>query len=153
MSIKTMIIDKDALTNPCIVHLIQDTDIEVNSTVKSVLEAEDTLKSCDVDIILINIDSLLGHSVYWIENILEAFPSLKVLMMVPDDHEMEDVLACLSVGAKGFVSINTESKLFLRSIKKVIEGEVWVPRTMVNQIIKTITHLESLNTEDKVKIA
>ena len=63
------------------------------------------------------------------------YPSLQVMMLSPDTNPLLIRLA-LEAGAKAWLSRHSDEKILSQALQSVIDGEVYVERTLMNALFK-----------------
>jgi len=63
------------------------------------------------------------------------YPALQVIMLSPDTNPLLIRLA-LEAGAKAWLSRHSDEKILSQALQSVIEGEVYVERTLMNALFK-----------------
>jgi DNA-binding NarL/FixJ family response regulator len=72
--------------------------------------------------------------------ILQKYPLTRVVLLVEEMDE-DEVLSCLSSGAKGYLEQHAFDKHLLKAIACVSQGEAWVERHMVAKLLDRLTWL------------
>lgn len=73
---------------------------------------------------------------------LSESPGTRVLVLSdPGRDTDEDVIGTLEAGARGFIDETELDRLLVKAVEKVTEGEAWVPRKMVVEILRRLVDL------------
>jgi len=65
---------------------------------------------------------------------------VRTILMTERDHET-DVVSALEIGARGVIAKGSDSAMFFRSIRKVMEGEYWISRASVGDLVSAVRRL------------
>ena len=69
-----------------------------------------------------------------------AESQVRTILMTDRDHET-DVVSLLEIGACGVVAKDSDSEMLFRGIRKVMEGEYWISRASVSELVRAVKRL------------
>lgn len=141
-NIKVMIVTQHAILGEGIKKILQSSkEITVVGSSAEVAEALSIIKDCKTDVMLIDLDMFKqGHMK--LLNYLKANQiSVKVLLLV-DQFEEQAILGLLSSGIYGYLTKWTSSDDMIKAIKVVNDGEMWVGRQVISNLINRPLHAE-----------
>ncbi|WP_133470573.1 response regulator [Paraglaciecola marina] len=105
----------------------------------SLLEAgslADTLKiieSTEVDLLLLDLHMPGSQDLFGLIHVRKLFPDLPV--MIISGLENKDIVSkVLNTGAMGFIPKTTSSEDIAKAVETVLQGDIWVPDTLVNEL-------------------
>lgn len=107
-------------------------------TLKEVAAAVDLAKP-DVDLILLDVRMPDSEGLQGMTKLLKRYPSTPVVA-ISGYAEKELVRQILACGASGFVSKNMELEEMLLVISKVLQGEVWMPEELRDELLALDEH-------------
>ena len=67
-------------------------------------------------------------------------PQLKTILLTDRGHET-DVVRALDIGACGVIAKGSPSEMLFRGIRKVMEGEYWISRASVGDLVSAVRRL------------
>ena len=65
---------------------------------------------------------------------------VRTILMTDRGHET-DVVSALEIGARGVIAKDSESEMLFRGIRKVMEGEYWISRSSVADLVRAVRRL------------
>ena len=65
---------------------------------------------------------------------------VRTILMTDRDHET-DIVSALEIGARGVIAKDAESEMLFRGIRKVMEGEYWISRSRVGDLVSAVRSL------------
>ncbi|MEP4102437.1 response regulator transcription factor, partial [Paraglaciecola sp.] len=105
----------------------------------SLLEAgslADTLKiieSTEIDLLLLDLHMPGSQDLFGLIHVRKLFPDLPV--MIISGLENKDIVSkVLNTGAMGFIPKTTSSEDIAKAVETVLQGDIWVPDTLVNEL-------------------
>lgn len=155
--IRVLLVDDHSLFRSGVKALIQrDEGIEVTGEGGNALEGIDLARSLRPDVVLMDISMPGIKGTKAIEALLEAAPSVNLLMLTVSENE-NDLFDAIKAGAKGYILKNIEPEDLIRSIKRVAGGEAVISGTLTgkimdefrNMIIQKEEHKEVLTPREK----
>lgn len=155
--IRVLLVDDHSLFRSGVKALIQrDEDIEVIGEGGNALEGIELARSLRPDVVLMDISMPGIKGTKAIQALLEAAPSVNLLMLTVSENE-NDLFDAIRAGAKGYILKNIEPEDLIRSIKRVAGGEAVISGTLTgkimdefrNMIIQKEEHKEVLTPREK----
>ncbi len=80
------------------------------------------------------------------------YPELPILVLSPSPS-LEEELAMLKVGARGYCSQDINAELFRKAVERVQQGEIWITRKLIPRLIEEIATLNQRNVESRYSVA
>ena len=96
-------------------------------------EAQATLATTEVDVIVFDVDGERPHLLVLIEKI-KRLSSAKILLVTGQDEGSLSADVA-SLGTCGVIDRHTTAELLLRALEKVYEGQVWLKRAMTGRLV------------------
>ncbi len=90
----------------------------------------------DITLLKINAGEDTGLDV--IPNLLEAWNHTRIILITATD-DFQTCSQAIQKGVLGVVAMTQPPKALVKAIKKVYDGEVWIERLMMAQILKTMS--------------
>lgn len=155
--IRVLLVDDHSLFRSGVKALIQrDEDIEVVGEGGNALEGIELARSLRPEVVLMDISMPGIKGTKAIQALLEAAPSVNLLMLTVSENE-NDLFDAIRAGAKGYILKNIEPEDLIRSIKRVAGGEAVISGTLTgkimdefrNMIIQKEEHKEVLTPREK----
>jgi DNA-binding NarL/FixJ family response regulator len=103
----------------------EESDLEVIGVSRSATEARPQISKCAPDIVLVELH-MSGQSGL---DLLRDLPTLSVRSRAVATAEVEsrsEIVEAMRLGAKGFLLKQTGLDLFVKCLRKVYEGEIWL---------------------------
>jgi DNA-binding NarL/FixJ family response regulator len=92
-----------------------------------------SLAGCTADVVLLDLDLDREGGSSVIRRITEASPAAKVLATTAL-HDPERHREALAAGARGLVTKDRPSEIFVRAVHKVYDGELWFERRLLETV-------------------
>lgn len=130
------LVDDHPIVRQGLIKLIeQETGLEVCGESGSVSAALEALKQLSPDVILVDISLEDSNGLELIKLVEDL--GLQIPMLVLSMHD-ESLYAehALRAGASGYVMKQAASNTLIQAIEKVLEGEIYVSKTMSSQMLK-----------------
>jgi DNA-binding NarL/FixJ family response regulator len=130
------LVDDHPIVRQGLIKLIEQEDgLEVCGEAGSVSEALEALKKLGPDVILVDISLEDSNGLELIKMVDDL--GLQIPMLVLSMHD-EALYAehALRAGASGYVMKQAASNTLIQAIGKVLDGEIYVSKTMSNQMLK-----------------
>lgn len=130
------LVDDHPIVRQGLIKLIeQEKGLEVCGEAGSVMDALEAIKKSDPDVILVDISLEDSNGLELIKSIDDL--GLKIPMLVLSMHD-EALYAehALRAGASGYVMKQAASNTLIQAIGKVLEGEIYVSKTMSSQMLR-----------------
>ena len=141
-NIKVMIVTQHAILGDGIKKILQNSkEITVLGSSAEVAEALSIIKDCKTDVMLIDLDMLKQEHMKFFNYLKTNQISVKILLLV-DQFEEQTILGLLSSGIYGYLTKWTSSDDMIKAIKIVNDGEMWVGRQVISNLINRSLHVE-----------
>lgn len=146
--IKILLIDDHSLFRSGLKFLLNNQeDIEVIGEAQNGSEGIKLAQKLNPDIILLDLDMPRMGGKETLQNLLNINPDLNVLILtVSEDNE--DLIQCMTLGAKGYLLKNINTDFLLDSIHKVYEGNNILSPAMISTLIDQFRPNEKEKDED-----
>jgi DNA-binding NarL/FixJ family response regulator len=119
-------------------------DFEVIGQAGTVAEARTLIGKTNPDILLLDV-KLPGHNgLDLLREMPEVSPQSKTIVIAGVELE-EDVVEAMRLGARGFLTKNCPTDLFLKCIRKVHTGEVWLDGRMTDAVLGALSGSQGNN--------
>lgn len=133
---QVFLVDDHPIVRQGLIKLIEQEDgLEVCGEAGSVTEALEALKNLGPDVILVDISLEDSNGLELIKMVDDL--GLQIPMLVLSMHD-EALYAehALRSGASGYVMKQAASNTLIQAIEKVLDGEIYVSKTMSSQMLK-----------------
>lgn len=114
-------------------YLNRDKNVKVVAEAADGEELLELVKTVDVDLILLDIDMPKMNGMTAIRHIKELKPNVKVLMLTMHPEELY-LLATKKLGASGYISKDTEPRMILKAIRKIMGGGEYFNREIIKRV-------------------
>lgn len=130
------LVDDHPIVRQGLIKLIEQEDgLEVCGEAGSVSEALEALKTLGPDVILVDISLEDSNGLELIKLVDDLGMQIPMLVLSMHDEALYAEHA-LRAGASGYVMKQAASNTLIQAIEKVLEGEIYVSKTMSNQMLK-----------------
>jgi DNA-binding NarL/FixJ family response regulator len=119
-------------------------DFQVVGHVGSVAEAKPLLMKLGPDILLLDL-KLPGASGFDLLRELPEVSSRTKAIVVAGAQVEEEVVQCMRMGARGFLVKQCPTELFLKCIRKVHAGEIWLDGRMTEAVLGALSGKQGEN--------
>jgi DNA-binding NarL/FixJ family response regulator len=116
----------------------QDRRIEVIGEAETLLDATHLVRRLRPNIVLFNLASGAERELEEIPGVLTALTEVRVLVLTGTPDTFTDRRA-VKLGALGLVSKQAEPELLIKAIQKVYEGEAWLDRCTMANVLTEIS--------------
>jgi DNA-binding NarL/FixJ family response regulator len=89
-------------------------------------------------ILFIHLDPSGSESLTLIEALNRECPDTFIVVLTDESVQEERILQALANGARGYLSHEADSSYFLKAVRVVDDGEIWVPRRMLGLIMDKV---------------
>ena len=128
--------DDHPIVRQGLIKLIEQEDgLEVCGEAGSVSEALEALKNLGPDVILVDISLEDSNGLELIKIVDDLGMQIPMLVLSMHDEALYAEHA-LRAGASGYVMKQAASSTLIQAIEKVLNGEIYVSKTMSNQMLK-----------------
>lgn len=91
-------------------------------------------------ILFVNLDLSVERECALLEALHRTCPETLVLLLTDKSVQEEQVIQALASGARGCLSHETDPFYFLKAVRVVDRGEIWVTRRMLGKIMDRVLH-------------
>ncbi len=156
-TIRVFVAEDHAVVRAGLIALITSEDgLEVVGQAGDGLEALEKVRTCEPDVILMDLSMPKLDGIGAITAIRQEFPRVRVLVLtsyVEDDK----VFAALKAGALGYLLKESSPDDLLRGIRAVHRGESWLHPAIALKLVRELTEpqaapLENLLTERELEV-
>lgn len=136
---KILIADDHALFREGIAHILKPLDDEViiieTSDVEQILKV--AAQQNDIDLMLIDLYMPGRNGFEALEILSKQYPTLPVVILSASNNK-QDMQKAISLGAMGYIRKNSSGSVMLNALRLVIEGEIYIPSSMMRSNEKQI---------------
>jgi DNA-binding NarL/FixJ family response regulator len=91
-------------------------------------------------ILFVNLDLSIERECALLETLQRTCPETLVLLLTDKSVQEEQIIQALANGARGCLSHETDPLYFLKAVRVVDRGEIWVTRQMLGKIMDRVLH-------------
>ncbi|SET53933.1 hypothetical protein SAMN05216412_10815 [Nitrosospira multiformis] len=91
-------------------------------------------------ILFVNLDLSIERECALLEALHRTCPETLVLLLTDKSVQEEQIIQALANGARGCLSHETDPFYFLKAVRVVDRGEIWVTRQMLGKIMDRVLH-------------
>jgi DNA-binding NarL/FixJ family response regulator len=91
-------------------------------------------------ILFVNLDLSVERECALLEALHRTCPETLVLLLTDKSFQEEQVIQALANGARGCLSHEADPFYFLKAVRVVDRGEIWVTRRMLGKIMDRVLH-------------
>ena len=91
-------------------------------------------------ILFVNLDLSIERECALLEALHRTCPETLVLLLTDKSVQEEQVIQALANGARGCLSHEADPFYFLKAVRVVDRGEIWVTRQMLGKIMDRVLH-------------
>jgi DNA-binding NarL/FixJ family response regulator len=91
-------------------------------------------------ILFVNLDLSIERECALLEALHRTCPETLVLLLTDKSVQEEQVIQALANGARGCLSHEADPFYFLKAVRVVDRGEIWVTRRMLGKIMDRVLH-------------
>ena len=113
-----------------ILYLNRDKEVEVVGEASDGEELLRLLPDIDVDIIFLDIEMPVKNGMAALRDIRKIKPNVKVLMVTMHPEELYG-LAARKLGANGYITKNTEPRMILKAVRRIMAGQEYFNREIL----------------------
>lgn len=131
--------------------LIGEAAIIIVAQASSTIEILDSIYNDQPDLLIIDaINGTQATNLKRIEIVHKAFPDVKVLLII-DKHDECKELIVLRMGVRGIISESADQSEFIRSIKSVYSGKLWIRQYILEKFVLDLLPKLEFNEEPENK--
>jgi two-component system, NarL family, nitrate/nitrite response regulator NarL len=118
--------------------LQREVDMHVVGEAGNGTEALKLANELKPDILLVDlaVQSVFGAQV--LQQIYRAHPGLRTILLLTAEAQRQQIVDALKFGVRGAVMKTAPPKTFVNSIRMVMEGEYWVPRGNISDLVRVL---------------
>jgi DNA-binding NarL/FixJ family response regulator len=124
--IRVLLVDDNVLFSESVVAVLKtEKDFDIVGQCRTVSEARPLISRATPDVVLVELH-LSGHAGL---DLLRDLPSLSVKtrgIATAERDTKEEIVEAMRLGAKGFVLKHATPELFMKCVRKVYAGEIWL---------------------------
>ncbi|TXT21773.1 MAG: response regulator receiver [Gallionellaceae bacterium] len=91
-------------------------------------------------VLLISLDLGADEDCAMLVSIRRACPEALMVLLADDSVQEDRILEAMEIGVRGYLSPKAAKALILKAIQVVDSGEAWVPRKMLDKIMRCVVH-------------
>lgn len=91
-------------------------------------------------VLLVNLDLGAEEDCAMLVSIRRACPDALMVLLADDTTEEDSILEAMEIGVRGYLSKKAAKAQILKAIQVVDSGEAWVPRRMLDKIMRCVVH-------------
>lgn len=91
-------------------------------------------------ILFVNLDLSIERDCALLEALHRECPETRVLLLTDKSVQEEQIIQALANGARGWLSHEADPFYFLKAVRVVDRGEIWVTRRMLGKIMDKVLH-------------
>lgn len=96
-------------------------------------ETLEIVETTEIDLLLLDLHMPGSQDLFGLIHVRKLFPELPVVII--SGLENKDIVSkSLNIGAMGFIPKTTSSEDIAKAVQSVIEGDIWVPDALVNEL-------------------
>lgn len=114
-----------------------EADISIVAYVKSSRELLERVVSAKPDALVISVDFCPDDLSAVIHLVREDSPRTHILL-ISNQSDENLLLDALSAGARGYLEEGELDQYLTKSLKKILDGEAWIPRKMVTPLLERL---------------
>ncbi len=114
--------------------LEEDKAIKVVSGVSNLIDLIESCKQFDFDILLLGVE-LKGLNLTKILGLVKKNKSAKVILLIDRDYSENLLINAIRSGVRGYVLKDVDSSHLIKSVKAVLDGELWAERKLMGKVV------------------
>lgn len=115
--------------------LASEGDIEIAAEASEVMELKRTIKQTEANLLLLDMDMTDLNTPEVLSVVREKNPVLGVLLFVMRYEDEKRIVEAICAGALGYILKSTNTGELIKSIRALVQGEVWIQRKMMAKVI------------------
>ena len=131
--IRVLVVDDHPIFREGVVRTLEENDIEVIGQASTADEAINRMHGLAPDILLLDI-SIPGGGIPCAENVAEAYPATKILILTGSENE-QDLVSALKAGACSYVLKGVSAHELIKIIRDVAAGEIYIAPSLAGSLI------------------
>ena len=135
---RVLIVDDHPIVRQGLRRIMEnEDDLVVCGEAETVCDANVAIRELRPDAVVADISLKQGDGIELVREVRAHFPKLPILVLSMHD-ELIYAERILSAGANGYIMKQAASELFLVSLRRVLDGGIYVSETVGNSMIKKI---------------
>ena len=136
MKIKVLLVDDHALFRDGMRYVLQQLadEVEILDTGNFNEALKLAQENADIDIALLDLNMPDSEGVPSLQQFHQRFPEIP-LVVVSGSDQRDDIESVMNLGAMGFISKMSASKVMLSALQIVLDGGVYVPPQLLQQAV------------------
>jgi len=149
--IRILIADERGIQRDGIQRLLEsEPDFLVVGQAATTTEALRLAQQLQPDVLLLAKSMLGAYGKEALREVAAMESQVRTLLMTERDHET-DVVSAIEIGACGVIARDSDSNMLFRGIRKVMEGEYWISRSSVGDLVRAVKRLLGHAVEGQTK--
>lgn len=146
MKIKVLLVDDHALFRDGMRYVLQQLtdDVEILDTGSFSEGLQLVMANPDIDLALLDLNMPDSNGVSSLQLFHQRFPDIP-LVVVSGSDQRDDIENVMNLGAMGFISKMSPSKTMLAALHMVLDGGVYVPPQLLQQVVAKLETGQALN--------
>lgn len=91
-------------------------------------------------VLLINLDLNADEDCAMLVSMRRACPEALMVLLADDSAQEDHILQAMEIGVRGYLNQKATKSQLLKAIQVVDSGEAWVPRVMLDKIMRRVLH-------------
>lgn len=117
-----------------------DTQLESHADMMSIEEVVARISQLRPRILFINFDQSTEWDLALLGALQRECPETLVVLLTDKSAQDEQILEALANGARGCLNYEADPLYFLKAVRVVDQGEIWVTRRMLGKIMEKVLH-------------
>jgi DNA-binding NarL/FixJ family response regulator len=122
--------------------LASERDIEIVAEASKAAEVKRVIRRTKADLILLDMDIANLNPLEVLSLVRKKNPNLGVLLFIMRDYDEERIKKAICAGALGYILKNANAGELIKSIRALVQGEVWIPRKMMAKVISNLSSFQ-----------
>lgn len=146
MKIKVLLVDDHALFRDGMRYVLQQLadEVEILDTGNFTEALQLVKENADIDLALLDLNMPDSEGVPSLQLFHQRFPEVP-LVVVSGSDQRDDIENVMNLGAMGFISKMSPSKVMLSALRIVLDGGVYVPPQLLQQVVAKLETGQALS--------
>lgn len=145
--IRILIADGDRLHGQRLRHLLEaEPDFLVVAETSNAADTFRHVQQCGPNLLLLDQSLLSAQGREMLKELNAIEPRLYTILLT-DGFDQADLVGTLPLGVRGAIPRYSDGAILFRSIRKVMEGEYWISRATVGDLVNAVKSLLAFNRE------
>ncbi len=137
--IRIFILDDQTIFRQSLISVLSlQKDLQVVGHAGTVADAKTPISKTHPDIVLLDLNLPVQNGVELLREMPEISPRSKTIIIAGVELE-DDVVEAMRLGARGFLAKHCPADLFMKCIRKVYSGEVWLDGRMTDAVLAALS--------------